>query len=257
MISYSTNTFVYIVHIRYENMKYILTFILIFLCYIIINAQERDIIGINSNKTLKNEIGINLFNITYLRQESWRDNTLTYDCYFANGVIYKRKIKQFFLRSLSEYKYSKFDEHKNNIFAIINDKGTNITIGQAIGCEKRLFKTKIKPFVATDIIFSYTQIKGTYFFKGGDLYYEEYQDTYTTNIITNGLSFTIGLTYNIYKRFSIVIESNVDLAYSFSKKRTETYNYENNIISNKIKKDIYCTPYINPLSVFSINYHFN
>lgn len=200
--------------------------------------------GRGEAKPLRNEIGLNTFNIN---QEliNFNSNKPVYTKNYVNGLMYKRHLDRVTLRA-------GFDYHQNNYHyqrgtTSSQDYNTNTgksnSIDLRFGVEGAMAKGKLQPYMAPDLLLSFGQYTGTSEGNGDMVPY--YKDQYKLRTAAFGIALSAGLRYRPFRNFSISAETSVSLL-----------NYMTEKVSGNSYQESSTALLINPLRTLSMNYYF-
>lgn len=211
---------------------------IILLAFALIWAQTIFAQDIQSSESFQmNEIGINFFSVIHNKQFGLFHHSL------GNGLIYKKYWHNNALRiGLDLFHYNfKYGIEGDPFYAL--DSGSSIIGEFRAGYQRNLSITKLQPYLASDVILSFSKSKWIHEGAGDFPPYFYYEERSIRNSEI-GIAPTIGLRFRPTNSISFTIESNVALTYYFRK------DLKNSVVETEIR----C--YLNPLRSFSINYHF-
>ncbi len=168
-----------------------------------IGQELNDTTIVHHGETFKNEISVNLFNITEVLWITNGTNRML-NTNFVNGVKYKRHFGKNAIRiGLNYFSYEPSVEYANSELI-----GQQKEIELKIGYERKLTSDQFHVFIASDLFYSFGEVSN------GDnperIFIGEKIDYQIRKI---GISPTLGINYRPFSRFSISIETNWDIAY--------------------------------------------
>ena len=201
------------------------------------------------SSTKKHEIGASIYSFTNATTfTSGGDKIFNHlpQNNFANAFLYKYHLEKVAFRFNLNYQYKNFpDEVAPNQF--VKDElyyGKIWTIGTKVGFERTLGKSKLKPIIAFDAFYNYGENSGKPYYYLNPII-DLINDPGTTLSHSGGISPTIGVMYQILPRLSLRIETNAELGW-----------YKQGYKSSKENLNAGIYFIYNPLSTFSINFHF-
>jgi hypothetical protein len=228
------------------KMKQTIIFILTLFLTLTAVGQENYKLDSIKTRSYRNEIGINMFNITYLYRIPYfyPDNGTNYRIF--NGLMYKRHFNKNAIRIGFDYCHSS-DSYVYYPEIYYQKSETQFNMAKLrLGYERKFTLSKIQPFIAIDQYFSFginkTITEGNCNSWYGNYYYYQYRNVTQENIIEVGIEPVIGLKYQIIKRLSLAIEIDAVL-------------YVKHIGGNVPHRTKMGFAF-NPLRLFSFNFHF-
>jgi hypothetical protein len=194
----------------------------------------------NSGKTLRNEIGANLFN---MHEVLINFNSLTpsYQVNYANGFMYKRHQDKFSIRVGFDYLEHAYKYNASDTTGYNNNKGKSFSKNFRAGLEKTLIFKKLQIFAAADLFVSQSRYNGISEGVNGIV---AYAIPYSFNVFSFGISPALGIKYRFMRRFSVTAETSLSPMY-YQTSKSDAYDSESN-----------SAVLFNPLRALSFNYHF-
>jgi len=224
-------------------MKAPLILTIVFFVISSLNAQmcPCDFKSSGSEKSLRNEIGANLINISEVLI-NFTSPKAVYLHNYAKGFMLKHHFNTFSIRAGFDYNENTYRYEAGGAGNYNLNNGKSYGKDFRIGAEKTIFDKKLQAYGAADMLVStghYTGMSEGY----GDLL-PAYKTSYAFNSIAYGISPAVGIKYRPLRRFSITLETSISILY-YKTSSSRAYKSESStaLLSN-------------PLRVLSFNYHF-
>jgi len=217
------------------------TFTLFFLLLVFaISAQENNVPDTSKSHELKNEIGINLFNVNNL--SNCINGTVNYNFAYSylNGIMYKRYFNKNVLRIGFDYFHYDIRGDFFLLSNIISVRSGRYDIGKLkLGYERKLTETREQLFTAIDLNMAYGKGKN---FKYNYMYNSPIgNEEENIKIAEVGIEPAIGVNFRFSRRFSLTIETSIRLYYAY--------------IKGDIGQHSALLFTFNPVRLFSFNFH--
>lgn len=195
-------------------------------------------------KPLRNEIGLNTFNISQSLIQFYSNKPI-YLRGYANGLMYKHHFDRVTVRTGFDYHYNNYGyETGTTVSQFYNhNTGKSNSVEIRAGVEGAMAKGKLQPYVAPDIVASFGQYQGIS--EGHGDMMPVYNEQYKFNAYAFGLALSAGLRFRPVRNFSISAESSVSLVNSITTKKTGNYTGASSTAM-----------LFNPLRTLSLNYYF-
>src|SRR5690606_13434875 len=203
--------------------------------------------GTYAQKEYGHELGVNLFSLTNYG-DSQIDKESSMDINPPSGIMFKRQCGKNAVRMSLDYYHSTYEGTYNGPYYEERSRGKFNQGILRIGYERKLSSTALQPYFATDIALSYSRDQGILERNRSAIVEMPYGSfDYNYKSISYGIAPAVGLRYNFSERFSVSIESNINIMLF-----KELYFADNWTSSTHIGENLEIT--FNPLRLFSINY---
>ncbi len=181
--------------------------------------------GKTTDKPLRNEFGINAFNVNEVLINFTSSRPVRMLNY-GNGFMYKRHFNKFSARlgfDYLEHRYA-YEARKDADYNFNNGKSFGKDF--RLGIEKTLFMKKIQAYVAVDLLFSKSRYSGIS--QGDGVKTGPYTVAYGFNALSWGFSPAFGIKYRPVRRLSLTAETSLSAIYYRTAKSTG-YPAESNV----------------------------
>jgi hypothetical protein len=209
-------------------------------------SQEKNSAEGKKSEELKYELGGNFCSVLEL---SGIDHLYTTTKSYLNGLMFKKHSGDKALRLGFDIMHFRLGEVENKIFPDMNKRGTTLAGELRAGVEKEFRLGKFRPFIAADLLFSYSHSPYNVIFSG----FHPYDYSYLHKRGYIGIAPAIGLKFQVCEKMSLTLETNLIL-FAFQEKLAIRDN-------NSLAKDSWTSSgfegYFNPVRLLSLNYHFN
>ncbi len=199
--------------------------------------------GKSTDKPLRNEIGLNLFNYNEILI-NFTANKTSYLQSYANGLMFKHHFNKFSLRAGFDYFENTFRYEASASDPLNYNLNNGKSFGKdfRLGLEKTLFLKKLQAYVAIDLLASSGKFSGISEGFGDTI--APYNIAYGFKVTSWGFSPAIGLKYRPFRHFSITAETSLSSIY-YKTSKSIGYPSESNT-----------AVLFNPLRALTFNYHF-
>ena len=154
----------------------------------------------------KNEIGINLFNLTHRWPQPFYISK-PFQQRYLTGWTFKHHFDKNTLRIGFDYDNADYALSESTGYSYFKDEGHRNLAKVRAGLERKFGNKNLKPYLFADLEFASGDIKGTR--KGAsDIIGSEYETQYNLKVFEYGFSAGLGLHYLLTHKISISVESN-------------------------------------------------